>query len=151
MFSAMNDRSSLEVLLTTNQSERHTYLAHFDSLDTKAGIALGSAGVLIALEGGSQSVLSVFSILSAAVAAVAAVGAFWPREFPSIDPTRLGHYAASELAFTQLTLLDTLEVMLIQTRSVLRQKSLRLKVALISLTASAVLTAADLIRSQAGQ
>jgi hypothetical protein len=74
-----------------------------------------------------------------------AVSAFWPRGFPSFDPTRLGDYAASELPFTQLTILDTLEVMLEQSARMLQIKSRRLKGALLSLTASVVLAAADLM------
>jgi hypothetical protein len=74
-----------------------------------------------------------------------AVGAFWPRRFPSFDPTRLGEYAASELPFTQLTILDTLEVMLEESGRMLQVKSRRLKGALVSLTASVVLAAAVLM------
>ena len=62
-----------------------------------------------------------------------------------IDPTRLGDYAGAELAFTQLTVLDTLEVMLVETTEKLELKSRRLKWALVSLTTGAVLTALDLL------
>ncbi|MEA1902047.1 MAG: hypothetical protein U9N56_00815 [Actinomycetota bacterium] len=106
---------------------------------------LGFAGVLIALGDGTVSALGVLSILGSAFAAVAAVASFWPRGFPSIDATRLGDYAISDLAFTQLTLLDTFEVMLTETRSVLELKSRRLKFALVSLTSGAGLAAIDLI------
>lgn len=51
----------------------------------------------------------------------------------------------SELAFTQLTVLDTLELMLQETRSVLELKSRRLKWALVSLSAAAVLIALQLV------
>lgn len=137
--------SSLDLLIEINQSEREAQLAHFDSLDTKAGLVLGFAGVLIALGNGSGIPAGVGSTILAAIAALASVASFWPRKFPSIDPTRLGEYAASELAFTQLTVLDTLEVMLVETAAKLDLKARRLKWALVSLTAGAVLAAVDLL------
>lgn len=137
--------SSLDLLIEINQSEREAQLAHFDSLDTKAGLVLGFAGVLIALGNGSGSPSGVGSTILAAMAALASVASFWPRNFPSIDPTRLGDYAVSELAFTQLTVLDTLEVMLVETAEKLELKARRLKWALVNLTAGAVLAAVDLL------
>jgi hypothetical protein len=116
-------------------------------LDTKASLALGFAGVLIALGNGSGSVIGLTAVVLAALSAVAAVSSFWPRQFPSIDPTRLGDYALSERVFTQLTVLDTLEVMMIQTSQMLEVKSRRLKWALISLTVGAVMAAVDLLTS----
>lgn len=93
-------------------------MSHFDSLDTKAGLVLGFAGVLIAVAQETDSIFGVLSIVAAAAAAVAAVAAFWPRDYPTLDPSRLGDYAVSELVFTQLTVLDTMEVMIEQTHSV---------------------------------
>ena len=75
----------------------------------------------------TASLLGIASIIAAALAVGAAVASFLPRKFPSIDPIRLGDYAVNELAFTQLTVLDTLEVMLVETRSLLEVKSRRLK------------------------
>ena len=59
--------------------------------------------------------------------------------------SRLGEYAVSDIAFTKLTVLDTLEGMLVETGRVLDSKSRRLKFARVSLTAGAVLTAVELI------
>lgn len=63
---------------------------------------------------------------------------------PSIRPAWVD-YAVSELAFTQLTVLDTLEVMLVETAEKLELKARRLKWALVNLTAGAVLAAVDLL------
>lgn len=134
----MTGRSSLALLLEINQTERQVQLSHFDSLDTKAGLVLGFAGILIALGNNASSFLGGGSILASVFAAGAAVPSFWPRNFPTVDPTRLGEYAVSDLAFTQLIVLDTLEVMLVETRSVLGLKARRLKLALVSLSAAAV-------------
>jgi hypothetical protein len=137
--------SSLELLIEINQSEREAQLSHFESLDTKSGLVLGFAGVLIALGNGAGSVAGTGSTTFAAIAALAAVSSFWPRRFPSVDPTRLGDYAVSELSFTQLTILDTFELMLVETAQRLETKSRRLKFALLSLSAAAVLAALDLV------
>jgi hypothetical protein len=106
---------------------------------------LGFAGVLIALGNGAGSGAGTGSTTFAAIAALAAVSSFWPRRFPSVDPTRLGDYAVSELSFTQLTILDTFELMLVETAQRLETKSRRLKFALLSLSAAAVLAALDLV------
>jgi hypothetical protein len=143
----MADQTSIDLLIEISRSERDAQLSHFDSLDTKAGLALGFAGVLIALGNGSGSVIGLTAVVLAALSAVAAVSSFWPRQFPSIDPTRLGDYALSERVFTQLTVLDTLEVMMIQTSQMLEVKSRRLKWALVSLTVGAVMAAVDLLTS----
>jgi hypothetical protein len=140
----MAGKSSLELLIEINQAERQLQLAHFDSLDTKAGLILGFAGVLIALPAGSESLAGIGSTILAVVAGVASVASFWPRKFASIDPTRLGDYAGADLAFTQLTVLDTLEVMLVETAEKLELKSRRLKWGLASLTVGVVLAALDL-------
>lgn len=141
----MASDSSLDLLVGINQSERIAQLSHFDSLDTKAGLVLGFAGVLTAITREADSILEVLAIVAAAVAAVAAVGAFWPREYQSLDPARLGDYAASELVFTQLTVLDTMEVMIGDTNSVLAVKARRLKVALSSLLIGIILAGINLI------
>lgn len=141
----MDGKSSLDLLIELDQNERQLQLAHFDSLDTKAGLVLGFAGVLIALGNRSGTLAGIGSTTLAALAAIASVASFWPRGFASIDPTRLGDYAGAELAFTQLTVLDTLELMLVETMVRLEMKARRLKWALMSLTAGAVLAASDLL------
>lgn len=141
----MAGQTSIDLLIDISRSERDAQLSHFDSLDTKAGLVLGFAGVLIALGNGSGSIMGQTAVFLAALSALSAVSSFWPRQFPSIDPTRLGDYAVSELVFTQLTVLDTLEVMMIQTSQMLEVKSRRLKRALVSLTVAAVMAAVDLL------
>lgn len=141
----MDGEPSLHLLIEINQAERQLQLTHFDSLDTKAGLVLGFAGVLIALGNGSGTAAGIGSTILAASAAAASVASFWPRKFASFDPTRLGDYARAELKFTQLTVLDTLEVMLMETAEMLELKSRRLKWALTGLTAGAVMAALDLL------
>lgn len=141
----MAGQTSMDLLIEISRSERGAQLSHFDSLDTKAGLVLGFAGVLIALGNGSGSLVGQIAVVLAALSAGVAVSAFWPRQFPAIDATRLGDYAVSELVFTQLTVLDTLEVMMIETSQMLEVKSRRLKRALVCLTVGAGMTALDLL------
>src|SRR3970040_1572077 len=76
----MAARSSLDLLIEIHQSERNAQLSHFDSLDTKAGLVLGFAGVLIGL--GNQSWLGLPSVLLAVLAAGMVGGASLARWFP---------------------------------------------------------------------
>jgi hypothetical protein len=136
----MAERASLDLLLELSQAERQAQLAHFDSSDTKSGLVLGFAGVLIALSPAFEGLDGIGAFASAALAAGLSLASFWPRDFPVFDLTGLGSYAVSELAFTQIRMLDTLRIMLVEGQTLLRVKALRLKLAVISLSVSAVLT-----------
>ena len=141
----MEGNSSLHLLIEINQAERQLQLAHFDSLDTKAGLVLGFAGVLIALGNGPGTLAGTASTILAALAAVASVASFGRgSSHPSIRFAS-ATYAGAELEFTHLTVLDTLEVMLVETTEMLELKSHRLKLALAALTAGAVLASLDLL------
>ena len=59
--------SSLDLLIEINQSERDAQLSHFDSLDTKSGLVLGFAGVLIALGNGAGTFAGTGSTVFAAI------------------------------------------------------------------------------------
>jgi hypothetical protein len=128
---------SLELLYELSQAERDSQLTHFDALDTKAGIVLGFAGVLMALSGTSSGLWHAAALAASLVAATAAVAAFWPRSYPVLLPTELRGYLTSEETFTRLRVLDTMEVMVNETRQVLEVKARRLKIALICLAAAA--------------
>lgn len=56
-----------------------------------------------------------------------------------------GDHAGSELEFTHLTVLETLEVMLVATTEMLELKARRLKLALAALAGGAVLASLDLL------
>lgn len=63
MVGSMAERSSLDLLLEINQAERQAQLGHFDSLDTKAGLVLGFASVLIALGSDAETIFSLASVI----------------------------------------------------------------------------------------
>jgi 3-mercaptopyruvate sulfurtransferase SseA len=78
---------SLSILSDQVASERETMNSHAESLDAKAGVVLGFAGVLVALGATAQSTVSESVIFQcglgvAAAAAVLAAWAFLPRRYP---------------------------------------------------------------------
>lgn len=105
----MNERlSSLELVASEVKSELEQQLRHFEGLDTKAGIVLGFAGVLVALSGKVEPLVGRVGLGLAALAALLAVWAFFPRTFPVLDLSQLRErYLTAEPEFTALHLLDT--------------------------------------------
>lgn len=142
----MADRlPSLALLLELVQAERDKQLAHFDALDGKAGIVLGFSGLLITLAPEASAVFRVGGVIAAAVSAALALWAFWPRQFPVLEPSPLRVYLRAQEAFTQLTVLDTLEDFINEGSVVLQGKGRRLRWALIALVIAAGLFAAGIV------
>lgn len=127
---------SIEVLLNAVERQRDQQRAHFESLDTKAGIALGFAGAIAALATDVQPVLAKVGAGASVLAAIFAVLAFRPRDLPIWDPLALRRYLRAEPEFTQLRLLDTEIEMALRTTRLIEQKSRWLKMALVALVAS---------------
>jgi hypothetical protein len=93
-------------------------------LDSKAGILLGFAGVLVALSPAPGHFLNVLSSVFAISAGLAALAAFFPRKYqvPNVYALRR-KYVSSDAAFTKLTLLDTHIRMLEATAELLHRKA----------------------------
>jgi hypothetical protein len=138
---------SLPLLLELVQSERQKQLGHFDALDGKAGIVLGFSGLLVTLSPDAPALTRVAGVLAATAAAAFALASFWPRRFPTMEPTRLRHYLRAEEGFTQLTVLDTLEDFVNEGSVVLAGKARRLRWALATLALAAALFAAGIVVS----
>lgn len=100
-----------------------------DSLDSKAGVLLGFAGLLVTLSVSSlHGVLAHVGAGFAGAAALFAGTAFVPRSYPTLALRRLrDSYITAEDEFTRLRLLDTRIAMYERT-----QKLLTLKAALIT-------------------
>jgi hypothetical protein len=86
---------SLQILLDQVASEREAMNAHAEGLDTKAGVILGFAGVLVGPGATAQATISPDGIFQSGLAvAVAAAGlaawAVFPRSYPV-----LGHYESA--------------------------------------------------------
>lgn len=140
---------SLPLLLDLVQAERDKQRAHFDGLDTKAGVVLGFAGVLVTLAPDVSLPFLVPGLGAAAGAAGFALGSFWPRAYPVVEARPLRKYLPAELAFTRLRVLDTLIQMTQEVEGVLADKGRRLRTALIALALAAVCFGGGIIDAQA--
>lgn len=148
----MNHRlSSLELVATEVQSELEQQLRHFEGLDTKAGIVLGFAGVLVALSGKVEPLLGPIGLGLAAVAALMAVWAFLPRRFPVLDLGQLREgYLTAQPEFTTLHLMDTRLEMWRLGSQILAGKALRLKVALLLIALATAALAGSILLNAPG-
>ena len=115
----------------------------FDSLDTKAGVVLGFAGVLIALANRRQSLIAVLGLVFAGTAGIAAVAAFAVRRHPDLDAQRLSGYIDAERDFTLKHLVDAQVLMVERSLWVLEIKDRRLRVAILTLVAAILLLGID--------
>jgi hypothetical protein len=144
---------SLKILLDQVASERATVSARADGLDTKAGVVLGFAGVLVGLGATASTTISTNGVFQAGlgvavVAALSAAFAFVPRKSPVLQmrPARDKYLTADE-SVTQLILLDTqLETIKI-TAELVKQKGNRLEVSVICLAIAAVLVVVGTLTS----
>jgi hypothetical protein len=135
---------SLDVITAQVASERQTMNAHAESLDTKAGVVLGFAGVLVGLGATAQTVVSsdpTFKIgLGVAVAAaLLAALAFLPRKYPVVEVLRLRDFLTASEDETKLTLLDVQIDMVVEAATLVRQKGQRVKTAVALLAIAAAL------------
>ncbi len=130
--------------LERHREEQHT---HFESLDTKAGVAIGFAGAVVAIAKDVQPVLARVGVGFAVIAAVLAMFAFRPRKHPVLDPRGLRRYLRAEEGFTQLRLLDTEIEMALRASQLIEVKARWLQLSLLALVvAVALLGAGTLVR-----
>ena len=136
---------SLDLVLEEVRSERDLQLSHFDSIDTKAGIVLGFAGALVALAPPGAELLLGLGRALAVVCGFLCLSTFWPRRYWSTNlrPFR-DRYLAAELEFTKVHLLDTQIGMADRMSRILASKAMRLKLAMVALASSVLLTAAGI-------
>jgi drug/metabolite transporter (DMT)-like permease len=88
--------------------ERDKQLAHFDALDTKAGVLLAFDGVLIVISPGIQLAFQLPGIIFAALSALLALATFWPRKFPSLDPWVFRQFLTYDTESAGLKVHDTI-------------------------------------------
>lgn len=120
---------------------------HAESLDAKAGVVLGFAGVLVGLGATAQADVSsniAFQIgLGVAVlAALSAAFAFLPRKYPVVEVLALREFLTAPDAETRLTLLDVQIDMVVEAAALVKQKGGRIKVAVALLALAAALIVA---------
>jgi hypothetical protein len=138
---------SLDLLLQTLMLERDKQLAHFDALDTKAGVLLAFDGVLITLTRFIRLAFQWPGIGLASGSALFALLAFWPRKYPVLRPGELRKYLTFEAENTRLMLHDTIGEMITRGGRLLEVKARFLTVALILLLLAAITFGAGIIYS----
>ena len=154
--SAIAPLPSLSRILDQVATERETMNAHAESLDTKAGVVLGFAGVLVGLGATAQAIVSdkvVFQIgLGVAVLSAAfAAWAFLPRRYPVLEVYRLRQsYLTALEDETQLHLLDTLIEMVTEAAELVKHKGRRVKLSVGCLATSAGLVVAGTLTAMGG-
>ncbi|MBV9660128.1 MAG: hypothetical protein JO337_03115 [Acidimicrobiales bacterium] len=130
--------------------------SHAESLDTKAGVVLGFAGVLVGLGATAQTDISSevtfevglgFAVLAAVLAALS----FLPRRYPVLQVARLreNNLTAREEE-TKLELLDTEIAMVDEAAMMVRTKGGRVQGAVISLAVGASLVVAGTLSATGG-
>lgn len=132
---------SIGALLTAVERHLDQQRSHFESLDTKAGVAVGFAGVIAAIGRDVVPIVAKVGVGLAVVAAVLAVLSFWPRKHPVLDPRRLRHYLRADESFTRLKLLDTEIEMALRASRLIEAKARSLRASLAVLVVSVVLLA----------
>lgn len=148
---------SLAIVLAQVVAERETMNAHAESLDGKAGVVLGFAGVLVGLGATAQirisgTVIFEIGLDVAVVAAGLAAWAFLPRRYPVLEVERLrqSNLTASEEE-TRLELLDTQIVMVKEAATLVKQKGWRVRAAVGCLAIAAALVVAGILAAIGGQ
>lgn len=133
---------SLELLFDEVAAELAAQERRGDALDSKAGIVLGFAGVIVGLAVQAlHGVLGEGGLAVAALAALCAGTAFVPRTFPTIGVLYLRQaYLTADVEFTRLRLLDTRIAMYQHTQRLLKQKALLVTAATVALGLAVILT-----------
>lgn len=147
---------SLAIVFAQVVAERETMNAHAESLDGKAGVVLGFAGVLVGLGATAQITISgtvsfEIGLAVAVVAAILAAWAFLPRRYPVLEVERLrqSNLTASE-AETRLELLDTQIEMVKEAATLVKQKGWRVRAAVGSLAIAAALVVVGILGAMGG-
>ncbi|HZR13803.1 MAG TPA: hypothetical protein VFC33_11195 [Acidimicrobiia bacterium] len=134
---------SLELLADETRAERESLTRHADTVDAKAGVILGFASALAALEAGRGGVAASTGSALATLAALVASAVLWPRPFPAWDVRRVSEeYLAADPRFTERLLFENAVTMVEKIQRELQVKVGRLRggIALLALAAIAFLT-----------
>lgn len=116
----------------------------FDGLDTKAGLILGFAGVIVALSHRVTTGLSLAGHALATVAALFAMLAFLPRRYGEVDVRGLRReFAGADEHFTKVALLDAHLQVWEALNKVFPRKQQRLKLSMVCLGASVIIVMID--------
>jgi hypothetical protein len=151
------DLPSLAILVAQVASERETMNTHAESLDTKAGVVLGFAGVLVGLGATAQLAVSERLLVQiglgmAVVAALLAAWGFLPRGYPVLEVYRLRQrYLTALESETRLHLLDTQIEMVQEAADLVRRKGRRIRLSVGCLASAAGLVVAGTLVAIGGR
>lgn len=121
------------------------------AVDTKAGLVLGFAGVLVGLTKDVQSWITVAGQVLAVVAAVLAITAFLPRYGGAVNPMTLRQkYLTTDKAVTELSVLDTRLIIKERDEAALRVKARRVRMAVVILVLAIAVIVANSVVHQIG-
>lgn len=99
---------SLGIIEIALEREAGSYRERGNSLDTKAGVILGAAGVIVALVGTTASIAAIVGQALAIAAGGAAVWVILPRVDKAIGPQELrDRYLTTDPVRTRLIILNT--------------------------------------------
>ncbi|KAA9149137.1 hypothetical protein FPZ12_043840 [Amycolatopsis acidicola] len=117
------------------------------AVDTKAGLVLGFAGVLVGLTKDGLTWITAAGQVLAVVAAVLAISAFLPRYGGAVNPMTLRRkYLTTDRATTELSVLDTRLALKEKDEVALRVKARRVRTAVVILVlAIAVIVANSVV------
>jgi len=150
------DLPSLDVVANQVATEREIMNSHAESLDSKAGVVLGFAGVLVGLGATAQSAVSdevVFQVgLGFAVLApLLAAASFLPRRYPVLEVARLRqNNLTASVEETKLELLDTEILMVEQAAALVKQKGRGVRASVVALAGGAALVVAGTLAATGG-
>ena len=138
----MRGVAGIDVVADEVHDERVALLAHFDAVDTKAGVVLGFAGAIAALSSRPTGVATGASLVAATVSGLSALMSFWPRRYWRTDLESLrAKYLSADPAFARISLLDSQIVMAGRSYGALRWKVRFLKLAMLALACAVPLAA----------
>jgi hypothetical protein len=138
----MRGITGIDVVVDEVRAEREAQRAHFDAVDTKAGVVLGFAGAITALTSRPVDPFSASSLAAAVSSGLLALLSFWPRRYWSTDLNVLrAKYLAAEPAFARVSLVDSQIVMAERTNATLTWKVRFLKFAMVALAIAVPLSA----------
>jgi hypothetical protein len=138
----MRGIAGIDIVNDEVRAERVALLAHFDAVDTKAGVVLGFAGAITALSSRPIGIASATSLVAATVSGLSALMSFWPRRYWRTDLEALrAKFISADPAFARISLLDSQIVMAGHSYDALRWKVGFLKVAMLALAFAVPLAA----------
>jgi hypothetical protein len=125
---------SLDIVRAELDREQESYERRAGQVDTKAGLILAAAGVVVALQATQPTLPGILAQGAAAGAGVLAVLAFLPRVAGTLSPLRLRNdYIHQPEQVTKLVVLDTRLTIHADDEQQLKTKASRLRRAIVVL------------------